>query len=114
MAIEQVGIVGAGQMGNGIAHVFALAGYDVLMTDISEDALRAAIALIDKNLERQVSKEIITTRDKAEAMSRIHTTATLIELGQTDLIIEAATEKEPIKTAILKMFHRFLAHLKHL
>lgn len=109
MAIEQVGIVGAGQMGNGIAHVFALAGYDVLMTDISEDALRAAIALIDKNLERQVSKEVISTRDKAEAMSRIHTTATLIELGQTDLIIEAATEKEPIKTAI---FEELVPHLK--
>lgn len=109
MTIEQVGVVGAGQMGNGIAHVFALAGYNVLMTDISEDALRSAIALIDKNLERQVSKETITTRDKAEAMSRIRTTPTLTELGQTDLIIEAATERETVKSAI---FEDLVPHLK--
>ena len=109
MAIDQVGIVGAGQMGNGIAHVFALAGFDVLMTDISEDALRAAVALIDKNLERQVAKESISTRVKAEAMSRIKTTTTLSDLGQTDLIIEAATEQEAVKIAI---FEELVPHLK--
>ena len=70
MTIERVGIVGAGQMGNGIAHVFALAGYDVLMNDISADALQAAIALIDKHLDRLVSKELISGSDKAEAMRR--------------------------------------------
>ncbi|MDP5086325.1 MAG: 3-hydroxybutyryl-CoA dehydrogenase [Yoonia sp.] len=109
MAIEQVGIVGAGQMGNGIAHVFALAGYNVLMTDVSEDALQAAVALIDRNLERQVAKELITASDKAEALARIGTTRTLAELGQTDLIIEAATERETIKTAI---FEDLVPHLK--
>jgi 3-hydroxybutyryl-CoA dehydrogenase len=109
MAIKHVGIVGAGQMGNGIAHVFALAGFDVLLTDINEDALRAAVALIDKNLERQVSKELIGTRDKAEAMSRIKTTPVLTNLGQMDLIIEAATERESVKIAI---FEELVPHLK--
>jgi 3-hydroxybutyryl-CoA dehydrogenase len=109
MAIERVGIVGAGQMGNGIAHVFALAGYDVLMTDISQDALQAAVALIDKNLERQVGKELISADVKSEAMRRIGTTQTLTDLGQTDLIIEAATERETVKTAI---FEDLVPHLK--
>ncbi|MDO6591343.1 3-hydroxybutyryl-CoA dehydrogenase [Loktanella sp. D2R18] len=109
MAIERVGIVGAGQMGNGIAHVFALAGYDVVMTDISADALSAAVALIDRNLERQVSKEAITADTKAAAMARIATTQTLTDLGQMDLIIEAATEREEIKTAI---FAELQPHLK--
>ncbi len=109
MTIERVGIVGAGQMGNGIAHVFALAAYEVLMTDISEDALDAAMALIDRNLERQVGRDLITADAKAEALARIGTTATLTDLGQTDLIIEAATERETIKTAI---FEDLVPHLK--
>ena len=109
MTIEKVGIVGAGQMGNGIAHVFALAEYDVLMTDISQDALDAAVALIERNLDRQVSKELITQSQKTEAMKRIGTTPTLTDLGQTDLIIEAATERETIKTAI---FEDLVPHLK--
>jgi len=109
MAIERVGIVGAGQMGNGIAHVFALAGYDVLMTDISEDALQAAVSLIDRNLDRQVSRALITADAKAEAMKLIGTTGTLTDLGNTDLIIEAATERETIKTAI---FEDLVPHLK--
>ena len=67
MDIRTVGIVGAGQMGNGIAHVFALAGYDVLLTDISEDSLQKALATIDKNLERQVSRGKISAEDKAAA-----------------------------------------------
>jgi len=96
-------------MGNGIAHVFALAGYDVLMNDINEEALRSAVALIDKNLERQVSKETISTAEKASAMSRIKTTTQLPDLGPTDLIIEAATERETIKTAI---FEDLVPHLK--
>lgn len=109
MVIQQVGIVGAGQMGNGIAHVFALAGYDVLLTDVSADAMNKALSLIDKNLERQVSKEAITAEQKAEAIARIKTTGTLADLGQTDLVIEAATERETIKQAI---FEDLLPHLK--
>ncbi|MBS1302190.1 3-hydroxybutyryl-CoA dehydrogenase [Loktanella sp. SALINAS62] len=109
MSIEQVGIVGAGQMGNGIAHVFAVAGYDVLLTDVSEDALTRAIAVIDKNLMRQVSRDMISEADKNAAMKRISTTPTLTNLGRADLIIEAATERETIKQAI---FEDLIPHLK--
>ncbi|MDF1621673.1 3-hydroxybutyryl-CoA dehydrogenase [Pseudothioclava nitratireducens] len=109
MAIETVGIVGAGQMGNGIAHVFALAGYDVLLNDISEDGLRKALETIDKNLERQASKGKISEATKTEALARIGTTMTLSDLGQTDLVIEAATERETVKQAI---FEDLLPHLK--
>ncbi len=109
MTIQLVGVIGAGQMGNGIAHVFALAGYDVLMTDISRDALDKAVALIDHNLERQVGKERITAAEKAAAMARIKTTLQLSDLGRTDLVIEAATERETVKQAI---FEDLLPHLK--
>ena len=109
MTIEKVGVVGAGQMGNGIAHVLALAGYEVLLTDVNQDALTAAIAIIDKNLERQVSREKITAEEKSEAMARIGTTLTLTDLGPTDLIIEAATERETVKQAI---FEDLIPHLK--
>ena len=109
MDIKTVGIVGAGQMGNGIAHVMSLAGYDVLLNDISDDALKAAIATVDRNLERQVSRDKIGADEKADAMARITTTATLSDLGQSDLVIEAATERETIKQAI---FEDLLPHLK--
>lgn len=102
MAIQSVGVVGAGQMGNGIAHVFALAGYDVLMTDISQDALDKALILIDKNLERQVSRGKISEAEKKTALDRIKTTLKLADLGQTDLVIEAATERETVKQAIFE------------
>lgn len=109
MGIKSVGIIGAGQMGNGIAHVMALAGYDVLLNDISQDALDAAIARIDKNIERQVSGGKVTKTDKADAMARIKSTLDLVELGQSDLIIEAATENESIKQ---KIFDALLPHIK--
>ena len=109
MAIQSIGIIGAGQMGNGIAHVFSLAGFDVLMTDISQDALDKAVALISKNLDRQVSRDKITAADKDAAMQRISTTLRLADLGQSDLIIEAATERETVKQAI---FEDLLPHLK--
>ncbi len=107
--IRTVGIVGAGQMGNGIAHVFALAGYDVLLTDISQTSLDKAIATIDRNIERQVTRGKVTADDKAAAMGRIKTTLTLADVGPTDLIIEAATERETVKQAI---FEDLLPHLK--
>ncbi|RJL01203.1 3-hydroxybutyryl-CoA dehydrogenase [Paracoccus aestuarii] len=109
MAIQSVGVIGAGQMGNGIAHVFAVAGYDVLLTDISREALDKALDLIDRNLERQVSRDKISAEDKAAAMARLKTTQTLSELGQTDLVIEAATERETVKQAI---FEDLVPHLK--
>ncbi|MDZ4096731.1 MAG: 3-hydroxybutyryl-CoA dehydrogenase [Paracoccaceae bacterium] len=109
MTIKSVGIVGAGQMGGGIAHVFALAGYDVLMTDVNQDSLDRAIALIDRNIERQVTRGKTTAEAKAEAMAHIKTTLTLADLGPLDLIIEAATERETVKQAI---FEDLRAHLK--
>ena len=109
MEINKVGVIGAGQMGNGIAHVFALAGYDVLMNDISRDALDQALALIDTNLERQVSRGKISAEEKAAALGRISTTLTLSDLGPTDLVIEAATERETVKVAI---FEDLVPHLE--
>ncbi|WEF25041.1 3-hydroxybutyryl-CoA dehydrogenase [Paracoccus sp. S3-43] len=109
MTVQTVGIIGAGQMGNGIAHVFALAGYDVLMTDISQDAMDKALALIDRNLERQVGRGKIAADDRKAAMGRIRTTLNLADLGQTDLVIEAATERETVKQAI---FEDLVPHLK--
>ncbi len=108
MEIRTVGVVGAGQMGNGIAHVFSLAGYDVILADISEDSLKKALATIDRNIERQVSRGKVTAEDKAAALARIRTTLTLSDVGATDLIIEAATEKETVKQAI---FQDLLPHL---
>ncbi len=109
MGITTVGVVGAGQMGNGIAHVFALAGYDVLISDISKDALDRAVSLIDKNMERQAARGKITEAQRAEAFARIGTTLTLTDLGQTDLVIEAATEREKVKDSI---FETLVPHLK--
>ncbi len=109
MDIRSVGIVGAGQMGNGIAHVFALAGYDVLMTDIAQDALDKGLAIIDRNIERQVTRGKVTAADKAAALARIRTTLRLADLGQTDLVIEAATERETVKAAI---FEDLVPHLQ--
>ncbi len=109
MAIQSVGIIGAGQMGNGIAHVFALAGFDVLITDISRESLDKAVALIARNLDRQVSREKISQEAKDAAMTRIATTMQLADLGQCDLVIEAATERETVKQAI---FEDLVPHLK--
>ena len=109
MEIKSVGIIGAGQMGNGIAHVMAIAGYDVLLNDVSQDALDTALARIDKNMERQLKGGKISPADKSEAMGRIKSTLDLAELGQSDLIIEAATENETIKQKILDSL---LPHIK--
>jgi 3-hydroxybutyryl-CoA dehydrogenase len=109
MEIRSVGVVGAGQMGNGIAHVFAIAGYDVILTDVNETALQNAISLIDRNIERQVSRGKVSAEDKAAAMARIKTTLRLADVGPCDLIIEAATERETVKQAI---FEDLLPHLK--
>ncbi|MEQ8918951.1 MAG: 3-hydroxybutyryl-CoA dehydrogenase [Roseovarius sp.] len=108
MEIRTIGVVGAGQMGNGIAHVMALAGYDVALNDISREALDKAMATIRKNLDRQVSREKITQEELEAALARITTTQTLTDLGPSDLIIEAATEREAVKQAI---FDELLPHL---
>ena len=108
MDIRKVGVVGAGQMGNGIAHVFALSGHDVLLNDLSADALERAVATIGRNLDRQVSRGKITAEDRAGALARITTTSTLSDLGGCDLVIESATENETIKARI---FEGLLPHL---
>ena len=109
MNIQTIGVVGAGQMGNGIAHVMALAGYDVLMTDISKQALDSAVSQIEANLVRQVTRGKVAEADMLAAMARISTTLSLSDLGSSDLVIEAATERESIKQAI---FEDLLPHLK--
>ncbi len=96
-------------MGNGIAHVFALAGYDVLLNDIAQESLDKAVATVTKNLDRQVQREKISEAGKDAALARIKTTMVLTELGQCDLIIEAATEREAVKD---KIFEALLPHLK--
>lgn len=109
MDIQSVGVVGAGQMGSGIAHVFALAGYDVTLTDVNEVALSKAISIIERNIERQVTRGKVSADDKAAALARIKTTLRLADVGPCDLIIEAATERETVKQAI---FEDLLPHLK--
>ena len=109
MHIQTIGIVGAGQMGNGIAHVLALAGYEVMLNDISDDALNAAMEVLRGNMTRQVGRGKISETDMEAALACIKTTTALKDLGQSDLIIEAATERETIKQAI---FEDLLPHLK--
>ncbi|NRB16172.1 MAG: 3-hydroxybutyryl-CoA dehydrogenase [Rhodobacteraceae bacterium] len=109
MIIQKIGIIGAGQMGNGIAHVMALADYDVVLNDVNQQTLDDAIAAIEKNMARQVSKGKIEATSMAAAMARITPTLTLADVGATDLVIEAATERETIKQAI---FDALLPHLQ--
>lgn len=109
MEIKKVGVIGAGQMGNGIAHVLAVAGYDVVLNDVSQDQLDASIALIASNLERQVARDKLSSDARDLALSRIKTTLDIAQVGQTDLVIEAATEKEDVK---VKIFANLLPHLQ--
>ncbi|MGL3105022.1 MULTISPECIES: 3-hydroxybutyryl-CoA dehydrogenase [unclassified Bradyrhizobium] len=107
--IKKVGVIGAGQMGNGIAHVAALAGFDVVLNDVSADRLKSGMATINGNLARQVSKKAVTEDDKAKAMARIKLAEKLDDLADCDLVIETAVEKEEVKR---KIFHEVCAVLK--
>jgi 3-hydroxybutyryl-CoA dehydrogenase len=98
--IERLGVIGAGQMGNGIAHVAAAAGIPVVMLDISEDALAKAMATIAKNMERQVAKGTLAAADRDAALARILTATDYAAFSDCDLVIEAATEREEIKRKI--------------
>lgn len=109
MTVQTVGVIGAGQMGNGIAHVLSRSGYSVLLNDVSQQALDLAIERIRKNMDRQLRSGKITSDDIGSAMGRIKTTLDLAELGTSDLIIEAATEDESVKQ---KIFDSVLPHLK--
>jgi 3-hydroxybutyryl-CoA dehydrogenase len=95
--IRKIGVIGAGQMGNGIAHVSALAGFDVKLNDLSADRIKAGIATINGNMARQVSRKRITEEERQAALKRITPAETLEALGDCDLVIEAATEKEEVK-----------------
>ncbi|RAK62140.1 3-hydroxybutyryl-CoA dehydrogenase [Phenylobacterium kunshanense] len=100
--IKTVGVIGAGQMGSGIAHVCALGGYDVLLHDVSPDRIDQGIAQIEKNMVRQVSRGIISDEAMRAAVGRIKAAPELQTIGTTDLAIEAATENEETKKAIFK------------
>lgn len=102
MTIKSVGVIGAGQMGNGIAHVFASAGFDVLINDINPDAVTAAIAKIDKNMTRLVERGQMDAVAQANALERIRPATGLPDIAQTDLVIEAATENEAVKRQIFE------------
>jgi 3-hydroxybutyryl-CoA dehydrogenase len=102
MKIEKIGVIGAGQMGNGIAHVCALAGYDVVMEDINAEALGKARATIERNLNRQATRGLITQADADAAMKRIRVAGELNVMKDRDLVIEAATENEQVKRKVFQ------------
>jgi len=102
MKIEKVGVIGAGQMGSGIAHVCALAGYDVVMEDINTEALGKARSLIERNLHRQATRGLITQTDADAAMKRIRVAGELDAMKDRDLVIEAATENEQVKRKVFQ------------
>jgi 3-hydroxybutyryl-CoA dehydrogenase len=100
--ISRIGVIGAGQMGNGIAHVCAVAGIPVVMLDVKREPLDKAMGVIAKNMDRQVTKGTITAAEKAEALGRVTTTTDYADFADCDLVIEAATEKEEVKRSIFK------------
>ncbi len=109
MTIKKVGVIGAGQMGSGIAHVCALSGYDVGLYDVSRDAIEKGLATINGNMARQVRSEKITEDDRKSALERISAAAKFSDFGDADLIIESAVEDESIKR---KIFNELCPHLK--
>jgi 3-hydroxybutyryl-CoA dehydrogenase len=102
MEVKKVGVVGAGTMGNGIAHVFAMAGYDVVLTDVSDGLLDRALAIITKNLDRMVKKEKISEADKDATLRKITKTTNIKDVADCELVIEAITEDITIKEKVLK------------
>jgi 3-hydroxybutyryl-CoA dehydrogenase len=107
--IRKIGVIGAGQMGNGIAHVCALAGFSVAMVDIREDALAKGLATMTRNMDRQVARTIISSDDRDTALARVTTSTDYASLGDADLVIESVTEKEDVKRAV---FQAMLPSLK--
>src|SRR5438128_2313233 len=107
MTVRQVGIIGAGQMGSGIAQVCASAGYDVVLLDVSEEQLKKALDGIERGLNRLVQKGKVN--DTTTVLARIRTTSAYADLSDADLVVEAATEKEAVKRAI---YDELKPHLK--
>ena len=108
MPIQRVGVMGAGTMGNGIAHVFARSGYDVVLCDVEQQFLDRGLDTIAKNLDREVAKNKITAADKADALARITPVLDRAKLAECSLIIEAATEKFEIKAEIFRDLDRLM------
>ncbi len=106
MSIQRVGVIGAGTMGNGIAHVFARGGFSVILCDVEQRFLDRALATIDKNLDREVAKGKITADEKASAMQRIATVVDRAGLSDCGFVIEAATERFEIKTEVFRDLDR--------
>src|SRR6478672_6328633 len=106
MGIQRVGVVGAGTMGNGIAHVFARGGFEVVLCDVEQRFLDRAVGTIGKNLDREVAKNKIAAADKESALGRIQPVTDRAKLGDCDFVIEAATEKFEIKTEIFRDLER--------
>jgi 3-hydroxybutyryl-CoA dehydrogenase len=102
LAIERIGVIGAGQMGNGIAHVAALAGYEVRLGDSNQEALGRALQLVERNMNRQVGRGIIDEGKKQAALKRIKTVKGFAEFADCDLVIESATENLAVKSEILR------------
>ena len=102
MTMEKIGVIGAGQMGTGISHVLALAGYQVTLDDLNKDALGKALERIEKNMQRQAAKGAISADAIPAALARIKTTQSLDDLKDQDLVIEAATEDENVKKKIFQ------------
>jgi 3-hydroxybutyryl-CoA dehydrogenase len=108
MAINKIGVIGAGQMGNGIAQVCATAGLDVVMSDVAEERLKAALATINGHLAKEVARGQIDEAKRQQALSRIETTTTLENLSDCDLLIEAASENEEVKRKIFTSLRPFV------
>jgi 3-hydroxybutyryl-CoA dehydrogenase len=108
-ALARIGVIGAGQMGNGIAHVSALAGLSVTLLDVNDAALTKAMSTMARNLDRQVARSVVSPEDRDAALERVKTTTDYAVFGDADLVIEAATEKEEVKRAIFKTL---VPHLK--
>src|SRR4029077_7522190 len=106
MGIEQVGVIGAGTMGNGIAHVFARSGYSVILCDIEQKFLQRGLETISKNLDREVAKNKITETQKSETLKRIESTVDRSRLAECDFIVEAASEKLEIKSELFRDLDR--------
>lgn len=106
MNVRTVGVVGAGQMGAGIAHVAAVAGYTVILTDIESGVVERGIESIDRNLGRQIKKGTVTSEQKAEALDRITGSTHLAEHRRADLVIESAEESYPIKAEIFRQLDK--------
>jgi len=106
MTIQRVGVVGAGTMGNGIAHVFAGAGYDVVLCDVEQKFLDRALTAIGKNLDREVAKNKISETQKAEALGRIFAAVDRSRLSACDFIVEAASERLEVKSELFRDIDR--------